>query len=317
MTNRINKTRLFSLLAFAAVVVIFLNACGKDNKVIQKEIPFTDTIKGIIVDGPWDVVVEFDSINNSVLLEYRESDKDKVSAKLLSNGYLHLKISSFGGNVNRKVFRAKVNASWLERIELSGAAQLKTYGYYDTYSMYPFEKIDISLSGASYLTLYGFIPRGVVANITLSGASSVYGLAVPGYAINVSLSGASNLDLWYYGYSMDAKISGASYMTLIDNSMVINHCAVDCSGASTFRYFGEEGYVRGCSYKGSGASHFEARDLEMDYLDIHLSGASNAEVTVNNTITGKLTGASLLKYRKATDVSGVSVDNSSEMIRIR
>lgn len=316
MTNRMNKIRLFSRLAFAVVVVILLNACGKDSRLIQKEISFTDTIKGIIVDGPWEVVVEFDTVHSGVLLECNEPDQDRISAKLLPNGYLHLKISSLKGNLNKKVFRAKVSASWFEKIELSGAASLSTYGYYDSYSIYPFEIIDISLSGASRLSLNNFVPRGVMANVTLDGASDLYGFALTGYMINVKLSGASHLDLWYYGYNMEAEISGASSMSLRYNSAITNYGSVDCSGASIFSYYGEEGYAGGCSFKGSGASRFLTEDLEMENLDIHLSGASEAKVNVKQSITGNLTGSSTLEYKGNADVSGVSASGASKIKKL-
>ena len=97
------------------------------------------------------------------------------------------------------------------------------------------------------------------------------------------------------------------------NSQIHNHCAIDCLGASTFRYSGEEGYVGSCSFKGSGASRLLTEDLEMEYLDVRLSEASESIVNVKNTITGSLTGASALKYKGETDVSGVSTAGASSI----
>jgi hypothetical protein len=314
MKVRINKTGLFSRLVLAVVAAILLNACGKDSRLIQEEVTITEKIKGIIVEGPWEMeVIMQDSVNNSALLEYNESVKNRVSAELLPSGYLHLKIAS-GGNMRKKVFRAIVNASWLEKIELSGAADIHISEWYETTYL---DVIDISLIGSSKLNWGGLVPSGRkvgVVNIAVSGASTFGGTTIKGSIVNAKISGASYASFSYYGYSMEAEVSGASELSLW-GSQIINYCAVDCSGASKFEYK-VNGYAGTCSFKGSGSSHFETQDFEADYLDVELSGASEAKVKVNKTIIGSLTGASTLQYKNAKDVSGVSVDNTSKIVRV-
>ena len=274
----------FARFAFAATVTLVFIACTKDNRLTQEEIPITDKIKGIIVEGPWEVVVTQDDVNNHVSLEYCVGEKNRISARLLPNGYLYLKISG-RGNLGNKIFRARVQVATLEKIEASGAARIRSYDNF----------------------------MSMNSDISLSGASSLNGLVVCFGELNITISGASRLkDLTFFGKSINANLSGASDLSLKYGEIDFD-CTVDCSGASIFT--GSKGSASKCSFTGSGASSFKARNFESDNLDIDLSGASMAEVTVNNTIKGSLTGASTLKYRKATNVN-VSTHGGSKVTRV-
>jgi len=239
-----NNSIKLSLLIVASIVAIQFSACKKEcGNLTTEVVSIAEQIQGVIIEGPWEVSITQDDTDNSAVLEYCADWK--VSAKMLSNGYLHIKISSWGhSSHSNDVFRATIKAATLKKIEASGAADIRTYGHF----------------------------TGTTTDVDLSGASEV------------------NF-----------------------NEINFEKCTVKCSGASTFK---SSGYAAKTSFNGSGASHFKTLNLTSENLDIDLSGASEAEVTVNNAIKGKLSGASILRYKKAKDVSGVSTSGASKIIRL-
>jgi len=274
------------LLTIATIVAILLSACCKDDHyckddtLAQREVPVTDKIKGVIIEGAWEVAITQADTDNSAVLEYCASLEKKIKAELLPNGYLHIKTS---GNIKgRHTFRANIKAAALEKIDASGAVIIRTYGQF-----------------------------GSLSTISLSGASKIDGLSCEGGTAKLTLSGASTLkDFIFNGNSIDANLSGASKATL--DEVNIEQCKVDCSGSSTFD---GSGYAAKTIFTGSGASNFKTLHLESENLGIELSGGSSAEVTVNKSIKGRLTGASTLRYRKATNVN-VDTEGGSKIIRI-
>ena len=114
---------------------------------------------------------------------------------------------------------------------------------------------------------------------------------IVGSAFDLRLSGASELDGPVDFASMTGVLSGASDVSL-------------------------SGRVGTLDLEASGASDFSILDLEVDVLRVNLSGASSAEVTVNDTIEAILSGASSLGYRGAPDVSNVDVSGASSIGKI-
>jgi len=108
------------------------------------------------------------------------------------------------------------------------------------------------------------------------------------------------------------------------------HCKIDLNGASEVKHFdfyggnleldldgasecsmnGEANYVK---ISGSGASDIRMLNLTTETLDINLSGASDTEITVNERISGKLSGASTLKYRGNADRSDLKTSGASDI----
>jgi hypothetical protein len=279
MKNQKNQTKnSLLLLTIVALVAILLSSCNRECKdLTSKELSITGPIQGVIIDGPWEVNIAQDSATNSAVIEYCSSREGKITAELLG-GYLHLKVR---GGYPFKVLRANINATSLEKIEASGAVDMRTSGYFCGLN-------DIALSGAS--TLNGLLGEGHSITLALSGASTVKGFTFTGNSFNANLSGAS-----------DAKFSSKN----------LEYCTVDCSGASKLA---GSGYAAKTSFTGSGASDIETLSLQSENLDIDLSGASTATVWVNNTIKGRLEGASTLKYKGTKDVGGVTISGGSKLI---
>jgi len=283
MKNQIKQLRkLAAFVAFAATVGILLNACHKTGPLTKEEIPLDGEIKSVFIDGPWDVVIEQNSGNNSAVIEYNVP-KDKIVAYYYNNnGHLLIRVSSVG-NYRNVVLRAKIAAASLENIEASGAATIETYGQFQNAT-------DISLTGASKLK--GFSCEGEFANIILSGASKLEPFS-------------------FKGKRLEAVISGASVLNL--RKIDVDYCTVNASGAS---YFLGNGFADRASFVGSGASTFSAFNVGTANLDIDLSGASYAEVNASQTIKGRLTGASTLKYRDIASLQvQVEVDGDSKIKR--
>jgi len=261
MTNQKQTKNGLILLMIAAIIAIQFSACKKScSEVTTEKLTITGQINGIIIEGPWEVTVTQDSIENSALLQYCSCAN--ISSKILDNGCLHIKITN-SVNANCRVFKATIKAYSLEKTEASGAVSIYTHGRFSS-----------------------------LKEITLSGASTLNGMNSIGTAAKISLSGASTLkDFTFNGNSMNAKISGAST-------------------------FSGNGYAAQTNFTCSGASHIKTLNLESENLDINLSGASEVQITVNNTIKGSITGASTLKYKNATDVSGVYVSEESRIIKL-
>jgi hypothetical protein len=220
MKNKIKQVRKLALfIAFTAIVVILLNACGKITALSQKEIPITEEIKGVIIEGPWDVIITQNSTNNSIVIEYNIPE-NKITAKLRSNGYLHIKVSSVG-NYHRVILRAEINATALEKIEGSGATTIRTYGQFK-------HSTDISLSGASNLD--GFLCEGEYANASLSGASTLKNFTFNGNELEARLSGASNFS--GKGYAMNSSFTGSGASNFKTFNLESENLDLDLSGAS-------------------------------------------------------------------------------------
>lgn len=101
--------------------------------------------------------------------------------------------------------------------------------------------------------------------------------------------------------------SGASTVTMQSEPPVFEDFSVTLSGASKANLIGT---VEKFTAVASGASEFYG-NFTCDALIVDLSGASIVEATVNNSISGKLSGASKVKYRGDATVSVESTGASS------
>jgi len=91
----------------------------------------------------------------------------------------------------------------------------------------------------------------------------------------------------------DIDISGASEV-IGENMLSINTMHLSSSGASKLNISGE---VRDFDLGASGASDINCYDLVTETATISMSGASNAEISVNKELRAGLSGASHVKYK--------------------
>ena len=85
-------------------------------------------------------------------------------------------------------------------------------------------------------------------------------------------------------------ISGSSRVTA---DLALDQAEATVSGSSRLRLTGRANTLKAA---GSGASNLELADLELEELDITLSGASHGTVQVERTIAAQASGASTLTY---------------------
>jgi hypothetical protein len=83
-------------------------------------------------------------------------------------------------------------------------------------------------------------------------------------------------------------ISGSSR---VDAELALDEAEATVSGASRLKLTGRANTLRAA---GSGASNLELADLDLEDLDITLSGASHGSVQVDRTIAAQVSGASTL-----------------------
>lgn len=109
----------------------------------------------------------------------------------------------------------------------------------------------------------------------------------------IEVSGASKVHLSreFAVDALEVTLSGASD---IDGSVRCGIAGVRLSGASNARLSGSVDIL---VLEASGASDLEAEQLQVDDLTITLSGASSATVSVADTISAEVSGASALRYR--------------------
>ena len=107
--------------------------------------------------------------------------------------------------------------------------------------------------------------------------------------------------------SLKVKLSGACDMKGI---VTITNAQLDISGASTVKISGQ---VQNLKLEASGASDLKNYDLAVDNFIAQLSGASDAKLTVNKSISAKANGASTLYFKGNPEVRNVSSSGASNI----
>ena len=125
------------------------------------------------------------------------------------------------------------------------------------------------------------------------------------------ISGASTITLENELHSPDVEIelSGASEFS---GDLYTNELFIDASGASKTDLFGTTEYL-GISL--SGSSTVQGYGLVSDQLKMDLSGASDAYLTVSQTIDVEASGASKLYYKGNATVVHKDLSGASELIK--
>ena len=151
----------------------------------------------------------------------------------------------------------------------------------------------------------GLKPRTTVSNETLEADVTVISLDA------IDSSGAVNVHLdTLAGSTLDLRLSGASE---VDGAVDFESITSEVSGASNISLSGRAANL---DVDASGASDLSLLDLDVDGLIVRLSGASSAEVSVNDSIVATLSGASSLRYRGDPDVSALDISGASTIGKI-
>jgi hypothetical protein len=111
------------------------------------------------------------------------------------------------------------------------------------------------------------------------------------------------------------KLEGisASGASQVEGPVKIDERTIELSGASRTVLTGSAGDLE---VDASGASGVDSPELTVGTLDIELSGASRAELTVTDSLSAALSGASSLRYRGSPQVTNSDVSGGSSIIHL-
>ncbi|MEM9143034.1 MAG: head GIN domain-containing protein [Bacteroidota bacterium] len=129
---------------------------------------------------------------------------------------------------------------------------------------------------------------------------------------NIRTSGASNLLLETPWVTSNANInvSGASDL---QGEVDVETLRIAASGASSIDLFGKADSV---TAELTGSSDFRDYDLNVNELDIVLHGASDAWLSVNESISIDASGASEFRYRGNAEIRHEKLSGASEIIQV-
>ena len=127
---------------------------------------------------------------------------------------------------------------------------------------------------------------------------------------SIEIEGASSFssDKEIEAEKLDIEVSWASKF---DANINCQSLKASVSGASSASIGGE---AMNAEISVSGASKLSSENLNTDYADIDISGASKAEIICNKNITGNVSGASKLSFG-GTAKSDVSTSGASKVSR--
>lgn len=126
---------------------------------------------------------------------------------------------------------------------------------------------------------------------------------------NLRLSGASSLNIDMETGDVKFYLSGA---TKVIGSLEARNAEFQISEASNIEL---QGSANKMSLGATGASKVELADFTLEQADISLSGASEANVTVNGRLDIAISGASKLCYKGDPMIGDISVSDTSTIKR--
>ena len=150
----------------------------------------------------------------------------------------------------------------------------------------------VSIRGNATLKVH-IVTNDVLNYFAASGASTI---SLTGYIssddVTISLSGASKFNGTINSNTLDIDLSGASNADLQGSTESLS---LDATGASTL-------------------SDFDM--VVQDKANIRLSGASNANLTINGTIDVSASGASNLRYKGTGSITDIDLSGASQVIKV-
>ena len=147
---------------------------------------------------------------------------------------------------------------------------------------------EVELSGASSFT--GDL-KGDKVEVDLSGASDFYGSLQATNEVELDLSGSSNFEGAIQGSEVSLDLSGSSD---IEGSIDADNIEVDAVGSSTVKVTGS--CLNYLDLDLSGSSDFLAPEMECRNVQGEMSGSSDAEFQVCESLRVNLSGSSNIVY---------------------
>jgi hypothetical protein len=162
------------------------------------------------------------------------------------------------------------------------------------------DRLDVGVSSGTLRI--GLKSGGSVRDVTLEADVTAMSL------VGIQITGAAQVHMTneLSGQSLRLGVSGAGQF---DGAVRLDQASLDLSGASRVSLTGS---LDAMTLVASGASQLKGEQLQVADLTIELSGASITAVSVTDTISARLSGASILRYGgtprfTGKDVSGASI----------
>ncbi len=206
-------------LLFLLAAVTVISSCddrgvsGIGN--IVSETRLVDTFHSIKVSAPANVYIRQDQ-NQELRIDTNENILSVIETVVI-DGELNISLSRNLRNI--QALNIYINAADYERIELSGAASLRSENCLDL------DNLEIKSSGASNLNICGQVDE---LRFRLSGASDFRGYNMEAQTVKAVVSGASNMRITAEEL-LDVTISGASQIRYKGNPQINS----DISGAGS------------------------------------------------------------------------------------
>lgn len=214
---------------FSMFLLLVSNGCKKDlNETVKQSTYFSGLIiKGVEIDGPFEVLVIQDSTKNYMVLEYSAFAEEKLDISINNLGIANVSLKNLN-SINKVVLRATIYANSLEEIDLSSAATMTTLGNFYSY------QTEIETDEASTLSDLNITTN--FCTVDVSGASTVTGNI---HAIDDLILFVSESSEFTNGFAVTdyAKIivESASEVNMIDTEVRIMN--INLSESSIARVF--------------------------------------------------------------------------------
>jgi hypothetical protein len=151
----------------------------------------------------------------------------------------------------------------------------------------------------------GLAPGANVRDATLSAEVTV------GQLDRLATSGASRVMMVsaLTSPTLQLVVAGASAVT---GPVTVDQVQAAVSGAARLALSGQVAELR---VSAAGTSQLPLADLAIGRLDVVLSGASHATVTVSDTLAAQTAGASVLHYRGTPTITHQQISGASSIVR--
>lgn len=274
-----------NIIIICATIGCFVS-CKKevDMTLVQKTVYENTDIAMFHIDDAWEVTFVYDSLNSYVELEYSAYLEEHVSV-WDTNGWLDI---GFKGAVYKhpgSVFKAKVHTSEKEHlyIKSDNASVITMEGLFELE-----DGMNLELHNGSVCN--GFEVTTQLCDITLTNDSHIYGLKVDATNCTVYASKRSSCKGYInveQSFTTDVVVS--SQLIVFGGSMPL--ASIEVKEASTINMV----------------------QAEVNDINVHLDGASEATVNVTETMSGFLLSGSTLYYKGHPQID-VECSDDSQLI---
>ena len=292
------KKLIFAGITLLILTAVTLTGCSAivhtsgSGQIVDKTYDFKD-FTGVEISNAYQYeITQADTY--SVMVSAHQNVLDRVdirqSGSTLTIGMKWFPFASSGATVT-------IAMPQLNKLKVSGACEGSASGFISD------SDLAINLSGASRLD--ADLTVGTT-KMEISGASRING-NLTAADTEIILSGASDLNMTMQTGNTVITASGSSD---IRGSLQAADCRFNLSGASTCNISGATGKT---IIAASGASNFNSPGLTTQTADVKLTGASDASVQAEVTLSVDISGASTLNYSGNPTMGTIAVSGASEI----